>query len=116
MAGTNINVTQQAMATAIQGFSDASANAKKTMNDLENELTSTLSSYAGDQATAFWQLHTQLQEKMKQASTELDTMSSLINTANSNYNSGNDAAAQSFRQVASNLGSGGAAFNRIVGA
>src|ERR1700744_6688090 len=108
MASQGYLSDSQAMTRAVTGFEECAANAKKTMADLESELTSTLSSYAGDQATAFWQLHTQLQEKMQQASSELDQMSSLVNTSNTNYNSGDSSAQQSFRTVASNLNSGGA--------
>ena len=114
--GSGYKIDAASMTRAIQGFSEAAANAKKTMSDLENELVSTLSSYAGDQATAFWQLHTQLQEKMQQASSELDQMSSLVNTSNTNYSSGDSQAQQSFRTVASSLNSGGAVLNRIIGA
>ena len=114
--GSGYKIDAASMTRAVQGFSESAATAKKTMSDLENELVATLSSYAGDQATAFWQLHTQLQEKMQQASNELDQMSSLVNSSNSNYNSGDSQAQQSFRTVASNLNSGGAVLNRIIGA
>ena len=113
MAGYEISAAD--MQRAIQGFSTTAANAKKTMSDLENDLVSTLNAYAGDQATAFWSLHTQLQEKMTQASQELDTMSGLVNSANTNYNTGDATASSSYRNVASNVDAGGAALNRLRG-
>ncbi len=88
MASQGYLSDSQAMTRAVTGFAECAANAKKTMSDLESELTATLASYAGDQATAFWQLHLQLQDKMKQASNELDTMSSLVNNSFQNYGSG----------------------------
>jgi uncharacterized protein YukE len=106
----------QAMTRAITGFAECAANAKKTMADLENDLTSTLSSYAGDQAVSFWALHTQLQDKMKQASNELDTMSQLVNSATRNYNTGDSSVSQSFRQVAGTIDAGGAVLGRLTGA
>src|SRR5207248_543261 len=62
VAGPGFLSDAAAMAQAIQGFQECAVNAKKTMNDLENELTSTLSQYQGNQAIAFWNLHTELQE------------------------------------------------------
>ena len=102
MASQGYLSDSQAMTRAVTGFAECAANAKKTMADLESELVSTLSSYAGDQATAFWQLHTQLQDKMRQASTELDTMSNLVNQSFHNYGSGTGLVA-------------GVVFGRIAG-
>jgi hypothetical protein len=104
----------QAMTRAVTGFAECAANAKKTMADLENDLMSTLSSYAGDQATAFWQLHTQLQDKMKSANTELDTMSELVNNSYRNYGSGDSQVASSLKSLAGNVDAGGAVLGRLV--
>ena len=68
MAGPGFLSDAAAMTQAIQGFTECAANAKKTMSDLENELTSTLAQYQGSQAIAFWNLHTELQEQMTVAS------------------------------------------------
>jgi uncharacterized protein YukE len=103
------------MTRAVTGFAECAANAKKTMADLESELVSTLSSYAGDQATAFWQLHTQLQDKMKQASTELDTMSNLVNNSFHNYGSGDATVASNLKSMAGSVDAGGAVLGRLSG-
>ncbi|HEY3748499.1 MAG TPA: type VII secretion target [Pseudonocardiaceae bacterium] len=103
------------MTRAVTGFAECAANAKKTMADLESELVSTLSSYAGDQATAFWQLHTQLQDKMKQASTELDTMSNLVNNSVHNYGSGDATVASNLKSMAGSVDAGGAVLGRLSG-
>jgi uncharacterized protein YukE len=102
------------MTRAVTGFAECAANAKKTMVDLENDLMSTLSSYAGDQATAFWQLHTQLQDKMKSANTELDTMSELVNNSYKNYGSGDTQVASSLKSLSGTVDAGGAVLGRLV--
>ncbi|HKN98124.1 MAG TPA: type VII secretion target [Pseudonocardiaceae bacterium] len=103
------------MTRAVTGFAECAANAKKTMADLENELTSTLSSYAGDQATAFWQLHTQLQERMETANQEIDTMSNLVNSSFQNYGSGDAQAASGIKSLAGSVDAGGAVLGRLTG-
>ena len=105
----------QAMTRAVTGFAECAANAKKAMSDLEADLTQTLSSYAGDQAIAFWQLHTQLQEKMKAASNELDTMSNLVNTSYQNYGSGDSTAASSLKTLSGSVDSGSSVLGRLGG-
>ncbi|KAA2266629.1 hypothetical protein F0L68_01605 [Solihabitans fulvus] len=102
------------MTRAVQGFEECSANAKKTMSDLESELVSTLSRYAGDQATAFWQLHTQLQDKMTIASRELDTMSNLVNQSFHNYGTGDSTVAQSLTSLGNTVDAGGGVFGRLT--
>jgi uncharacterized protein YukE len=104
------------MTRAVTGFAECAANAKSTMTALENELTATLASYAGDQATAFWQLHMQLQDKMKQASTELDTMSNLVNNSFKNYGSGDSTVASNLKSLAGTVDAGGAVLGRLTGA
>lgn len=116
MASQGYLSDSQAMTRAVTGFEECAANAKKTMSDLENELTSTLASYAGDQATAFWQLHTQLQDKMQQASNELDTMSSLVNNSFQNYGSGDSQVASSLKSLSGTVDAGGAVLGRLTGA
>lgn len=115
MASQGYLSDSQAMTRAVTGFAECAANAKKTMADLESELVSTLSSYAGDQATAFWQLHTQLQDKMKQASTELDTMSNLVNNSFHNYGSGDATVASNLKSMAGSVDAGGAVLGRLSG-
>jgi uncharacterized protein YukE len=103
------------MTRAVTGFEECAANAKKTMSDLESELTSTLSSYAGDQATAFWQLHTQLQERMQTANQELDTMSNLVNNSFHNYGSGDSQVASNLKSLSGSVDAGGAVLGRLSG-
>jgi uncharacterized protein YukE len=85
------------------------------MSDLEADLTQTLSSYAGDQAVAFWQLHTQLQDKMKAASNELDTMSNLVNNSFHNYGTGDANAASSIKTLAGTVDHGSSVLGRLGG-
>jgi len=103
------------MGRAVQGFEECAGNARKTMADLESELTSTMSRYAGDQATAFWNLHTRLQEDMTTAGKELDTMSNLVNQSFHNYGSGDAQVADTLRSVANSADAGGQVLNRLVG-
>jgi uncharacterized protein YukE len=115
MASQGYLSDSQAMTRAVTGFEECAANAKKTMADLESELTSTLSSYAGDQATAFWQLHTQLQERMQTANQELDTMSNLVNSSFNNYSSGDSQVASSLKSLTGSVDAGGAVLGRLSG-
>jgi uncharacterized protein YukE len=103
------------MTRAVTGFAECAANAKKAMSDLEADLTQTLSSYAGDQAVAFWQLHTQLQDKMKAASNELDTMSNLVNNSFHNYGTGDANAASSIKTLAGTVDQGSSVLGRLGG-
>ena len=114
MAGQGYLSDSQAMTRAVTGFAECAANAKKAMADLENDLVSTLSSYAGDQAVAFWQLHTQLQDKMKAASNELDTMSNLVNNSFHNYGSGDANVASSLKNLSGTVDAGGSVLGRLT--
>lgn len=114
MASQGYLSDSQAMTRAVTGFAECAANAKKAMSDLENDLTSTLSSYAGDQAVAFWQLHTQLQDKMRAASNELDTMSNLVNNSFHNYGSGDSTVASSLKNLSGTVDAGGAVLGRLT--
>lgn len=105
----------QAMTRAVTGFAECAANAKQTMNTLEAQLQGFLTSYKGDQATAFWQLHTQLQERMQQANQEIDTMSQLVNSSFQNYNSGDTQAASSIKSLTGSVDAGGAVLGRLTG-
>lgn len=104
-----------AMTQAIQAFAECAANAKKAMSDLENELTSTLSQYKGDQAVAFWNLHTELQGQMTTASREIDTMSNLVNQSFKNYGSGDSNAASTLRTLASSASASSGVLGRLTG-
>jgi uncharacterized protein YukE len=112
---TGFQSDAQAMTRAVQGFEETSANAAKTMADLEGELVSTLSRYQGAQATAFWQLHTQLQSKMRAASQELETMSNLVNSSFQNYGSGDSDSATSFTALTGQVDAGGSVLGRLSG-
>lgn len=104
-----------AMTKAVQGFDECATGAAKTMAELENDLVSVLSRYAGDQANAFWQLHTKLQDDMKVASRELENMSNLVNQSFHNYGSGDATVSDSFRNLNSAVGAGGSVLNRLSG-
>jgi uncharacterized protein YukE len=102
MSSPGFQADAAAMTRAVQGFEETASSAKTTMAGLETELTETLRSYQGDQATAFWDLQRRLQEKMAAAVRELDTMSSLVNTSFHNYGSGDQQVSQSLRAVSNN--------------
>src|SRR5690349_13363265 len=104
VAGPGFLSDAAAMAQAVQGFQECAANAKKTMSELENELTSTLAQYKGNQAIAFWNLHTELQEQMTVAGREIDVMSDLVNKSQQNYNSGDSQVSDTLRTLAGNAG------------
>jgi uncharacterized phage infection (PIP) family protein YhgE len=115
VAGPGFLSDAAAMTQAIQGFTECAANAKKTMSDLENELTSTLAQYQGSQAIAFWNLHTELQEQMTVASREIDVMSDLVNKSFQNYGAGDQQVSDTLRQVASSAGASNSVLSRLGG-
>lgn len=115
MSSPGFQSDSAAMTRAVQGFDECSTNAARTMTELENDLVSILSQYAGDQANAFWQLHTKLQEDMKVASRELENMSNLVNQSFHNYGSGDATVSDSFRKLDGAIGAGGSVLNRLNG-
>lgn len=115
MAGPGYLSDAAAMTQAINAFEQCAADAKQAMANLESELTSTLAQYKGNQATAFWQLHTEIQQQMTTANQEIDTMSALVNQSYRNYSSGDTNAADSIRTVASNASSTSSVLSRLSG-
>jgi len=115
MSSPGFQSDSAAMTRAVQGFEETANNARQTMASLEQELTSTLAQYKGDQATAFWGLHTKLQEDMTSASKELDTMSTLVNQSFHNYGSGDADVSSTFSTLGNQAGAGGAVLSRLVG-
>jgi hypothetical protein len=115
VAGPGFLSDAAAMAQAIQGFQECAVNAKQTMNDLESELTQTLSQYQGNQAIAFWNLHTELQEQMTVASREIDVMSDLVNKSFQNYGSGDTQVSDTLRTLAGNASSTNSVLSRLGG-
>lgn len=115
MAGPGFLSDAAAMTQAIQGFQECAANAKKTMADLESELTSTLAQYQGSQAVAFWNLHTELQEQMTIAGREIDVMSDLVNKSFQNYGAGDSQVSDTLRTLAGNAGASNSVLNRLGG-
>jgi len=116
VAGQGFLSDAAAMQRAITGFAECASNARATMSAMESDLLSTLANYKGDQAVAFTNLHTALQDKMKAANTELDTMSELVNNSARNYNTGDQNAAQSIRNLGGQIDAGGAVLGRLTGA
>jgi uncharacterized protein YukE len=104
-----------AMRQAVLGFEETAGNAARTMAELENDLMSVLSRYTGNQATAFWQLHTRLQEDMKIASRELQTMSNLVSESARNYNTGDSNVADSLTGLSHQVGNGSSVLSRLAG-
>ena len=104
-----------AVTRAIQSFDQSSADARKTMADLEQDLTSSLGNqYQGNQAVAFWQLHQKLDEDMKIASQQLDVMRELVHQSHTNYNTGDSSATDAFTQVTNTANAGGSVLSRLV--
>ena len=103
-----------AMTRAVSAFDESSSNVKQTMAQLESELQSALAHYAGSQAQAFWGLQQRLQEDMRVAGRELETMSQLVNSSFHNYGSGDSQSSQSFTSLGGQLG-GGAISSRLGG-
>ncbi|RJQ88126.1 WXG100 family type VII secretion target [Amycolatopsis panacis] len=99
MSSPGFQSDSAAMTRAVQGFEETASSAKTTMASLESELAETLRNYKGDQAVAFWGLHSRLQEKMTDAVRELDTMSQLVHTSHTTYNTGDSDVHQSFQSV-----------------
>jgi hypothetical protein len=115
VAGPGFLSDAAAMTQAIQGFTECAVNAKKTMSDLENDLTSTLAQYQGSQAIAFWNLHTELQEQMTVASREIDVMSDLVNKSFQNYGAGDSQVSDTLRSLAGSAGNSNATLSRLGG-
>ncbi|BCL12535.1 WXG100 family type VII secretion target [Micromonospora sagamiensis] len=116
MAGPGYQSDAAAMTRAVSGFDEAATNTARSMAQLESELMSVLSRYAGNQATAFWQLQGRLQESMRVASRELQTMSGLVNESFRNYNTGDVTAADSLRNLSGAVGEGSPVLSRLAGA
>jgi len=104
MAGSGYLSDAAAMSTAIAGFNESAADTRSAMSALENELMSVLNRYQGTQAQAFWQLHTRLQEDMRTAGQELDTMSQLVSDSATNYDVGDTDVAASLNSLAGQAG------------
>ncbi|MGO1052371.1 WXG100 family type VII secretion target [Crossiella sp. CA198] len=118
MAGPGFEADAAAMTKAISGFHQSATATKSTMSGLQSDLGWALSnSYQGNQAAAFQQLHTTLQEKMAKATGALDRMSSLMTDVSRNYNTGDSNATDDINKVAGAAANSaaGSVFNRLAG-
>ncbi|GAA2829857.1 WXG100 family type VII secretion target [Crossiella cryophila] len=118
MAGPGFEADAAAMTKAISGFHQSATATKSTMSGLQSDLGWALSnSYQGNQAAAFQQLHTTLQDKMAKATGALDRMSSLMTDVSRNYNTGDSNATDDINKVASAAtnSAAGSVFNRLAG-
>lgn len=115
MPGPGYLSNAAAMTQAINAFEQSATDARQAMTNLENELTSLLAQYQGSQATAFWNLHTEIQNQMSTASREIDTMSTLVNQSFRNYNTGDTNAADTMRTLAGSASSTSGVLNRLSG-
>jgi uncharacterized protein YukE len=114
VAGPGYLSDSAAMTQAIQAFDQCAQDAQQAMRNLEQELNSTLgNNYQGLQASAFWNLHTEIQQQMSTASKEIDTMSNLVSQAFKNYQSGDSQAADTMKQVASSANSTSSTLQRL---
>lgn len=105
MAGPGYKTEAATMAQAVKAFEQCAADAQNAMKSLQSTLEETLATYAGDQQRAFFGLLGQIQSDMTTASSEINTMSTLVNKSQANYTQGDTDAASSLQTVASN-GSG----------
>jgi len=115
VAGTGFQSDAAAMVRAISGFDDSAANVVSTMRAMDNDLRSILNTYSGAQAQAFWQLHNRLQESMKIAGQELDTMSRLVTQSRDNYNTGDTEVASTLTTLANTAEGSGSILARLSG-
>jgi uncharacterized protein YukE len=105
-----------AMKQAISAFEQCAQNARTAMTNLEQELQSTLNNnYQGLQAAAFWNLHGQIQQDMTTANKQIDTMSTLVNQAFTTYQSGDETAQESLRQVMNTATANSQTLSRLIG-
>ncbi|MET0496570.1 MAG: DUF4157 domain-containing protein [Actinoplanes sp.] len=108
MAGSAFQSDAVAMAQAIKGFNESAEDTRSTMSLLAHELTHVVQQrsgvYQGAQAEAFSQLHSRLQDDMRVAGQELDTMSRLIGDSVTNYNTGDTEAASTFTSLSGQTG------------
>jgi WXG100 family type VII secretion target len=116
VAGKGFTSDAAAMTRAITGFDESATNVRDSMRTLERDLQSTLASYRGAQAQAFWQLHRRLHEDMTLASRELDTMSRLVDSSRRNYDTSDAESASSMTSLASQVDGGGGVLGRLSGA
>jgi WXG100 family type VII secretion target len=115
MAGSGYQSDAAAMSRAVAGFNESATDARSSMSALDDELRNVLSRYQGAQAQAFWQLHTRLQEDMRTAGQELDTMSQLIHDSATNYDTGDTDVASTLNSLAGQTGNS-AVLSRLAGA
>lgn len=115
MAGPGYLSDSAAMQQAIQAFDQCAQDAQNAMKNLESELQSILSTsqYQGLQASAFWNLHSEIQTQMATANKEINTMSTLVNQSWKNYQSGDTQAADTMKQVASSANSTSSTLSRL---
>jgi hypothetical protein len=106
-----------AMTQAVNAFSQCAQNATQAMKNLQNTLTETLTqtTYQGDQATAFWNLNSEIQQQMTTASQQISIMSQLVNKSFQNYTSGDSQAQQTLQTLASSAGANSSALTRLAG-
>ena len=109
-----------AMTQAVQAFSQCAQNAQKAMSNLQQSLNEYLgqgqsATYQGDQATAFWNLHSEIQSQMTTANQQISIMSELVNKSYQNYNSGDSQAAQNLQSLAGSASSNSSALTKLTG-
>ena len=99
MAGTSYQSDAAAMAKGVAGFEESAASVRATMTALENTLRDQLARYQGAQAQAFWQVHARVTQSMTLAGRELDTMSELVRTSATNYDTGDTDVESDLRSI-----------------
>jgi hypothetical protein len=107
MSSTGFNAESSAMTRAISGFETCAENVQSAMTKLESDLQEQLNSntYQGAQAVAFTNVSTQIQDDMRTASTQIQNMSQLMQTAFKNYLQGDQQAQQELTKIGNQAGS-----------
>lgn len=99
-------ITAAEARTAVQSFDQNAADIKAAMNRGYSECQGALSGYKGAQATAFWQLLSQIGTDMSNISQELDVQGQLVHAASTKYMSSDDQVASLYTGIGGSDGSG----------
>jgi uncharacterized membrane-anchored protein YjiN (DUF445 family) len=116
MSSTGFNAESSAMTRAINGFETCAENVQSAMAKLESDLQDQLNSntYQGAQAQAFTNVSTKIQEDMQTASTQIQNMSQLMQTAFKNYLQGDQEAQQELNKIGNQAGSFSQSLNPTI--
>lgn len=99
--GSGYSVATPDQVRAINAFNDTAQQAQSALKNLQNELSTLISQYKGDQANAYQQAHNALTEKIQQAANDLNALGTYVNKAKTQYTTGDSQQAQTYQQTTS---------------